>query len=90
MKHIHSVLGFLVWARFQPMVATLGLNVTAIGFQNGASTLECWEMDTPFSLSSTPGINGSATVALGDVTGVSYAVIPPGLDGGYHNTPYPQ
>lgn len=83
-------MGFFAWNCFQLTVATLSLNVTAIGYQNGASTLECWEMDTPFYLSETPGIKGSAIVALGDVTSVSYVVTPPGLDGGYHNTPHPQ
>ncbi|CAN8103336.1 unnamed protein product [Discula destructiva] len=72
------------------MVSPLSLNMTAIGSQNGASTLECWQMDSPFSISDTPGINGSAVVDLGDVANISYIVTPPGLDGGYHNPPHPQ
>lgn len=78
------------WACFSAVVVALYLNITAIGAQNGASTLECWEMETPFSTSTTPGINGSASVVLGNVTNLSYTVTPPGLDGGFHNAAYNQ
>lgn len=90
MKHVPLLFGILIWACLQPRATTLSLNITAIGSENGASTLECWEMDTPFSLTDTPGLNGSALVVLGEVTNFSYAVIPPGLDAGYHNTAHPQ
>lgn len=90
MKLVCRVFGFLACASLCPLVAPLSLNVTAIGSQNGASTLECWEMESPFTVSDIPGTNGSALILLGDMTNVSYAVIPPGLDAGYHNTAHPQ
>lgn len=48
-------------------VQSLSLNVTAIAATNNASTLECWQMDTPFSISTTSGTAGSASLGLGDV-----------------------
>lgn len=83
-------LGLLAWGCFRPSVIAINLNITAVGAQNGASTLECWEMETPFSISNTPGTNGSAYVVLSDITNLSYLVTPPGLDGGFHNAPYNQ
>lgn len=71
-------------------VTGLNLNITAVGAQNGASTLECWTMDTPFSLATIPGIAGSASIILGNVTDFTYVVIPPGLDAGLHHAPVNQ
>lgn len=68
----------------------LNLNITALSASNAASTLECWQMDTPFSVSSTAGTSGSASLTLGDVANLSYSVIPAGYDGGVHNAPYNQ
>lgn len=48
-------------------VQALDLNITAIGAANNASTLECWQMTTPFTISSTAGTSGSASLELGDV-----------------------
>lgn len=90
MKTMRIILRLLIWACFHPLAEAMNLNITAIGSQNGASTLECWEVETPFNVSTTPGINGSATVFLGNVANMTYAVIPPGLDGGYHNAAYRQ
>ncbi|KAF3763240.1 hypothetical protein M406DRAFT_261022 [Cryphonectria parasitica EP155] len=77
----------LASAGLQSLATALNLNITAVGAQNGASTLECWTMDTPFSIASTPGIAGSASIVLGDVTNFTYVVIPSGLDGGLHHAP---
>lgn len=72
-------------------VATgLNLNVTALGAANGASTLECWQTNASFSISTEAGTAGSASMSLGDVANLSYAVIPAGYDGGLHNAPYNQ
>lgn len=90
MKSAHSLLGLTAWTCAQSLVLALYLNITAIGAQNGASTLECWEMETPFSTSTTPGTNGSASVILGNVTSLSYTITPPGLDGGWHNAAHNQ
>lgn len=90
METLQLVLLVLAWACVHSSMAATSLNITAIGAQNGASTLECWEMEAPFSISTTPGINGSASVVLGEVANLSYIVTPPGLDGGFHNAPYNQ
>lgn len=73
-----------------PTAAGLRLNVTALGAANGASTLACWQMDTPFSVATAAGIAGSATLRLGSVADLVYTVIPAGFDGGLHNAPYNQ
>ena len=66
------------------------LNVTAIGTRDRASTLECWQVDSPFDLSTDPGTAGSAVVALGSVANMSYSIIPSNYDGGVHNAPHNQ
>lgn len=68
----------------------VNLNITAITGSNDASVFECWEIDTPFSIATTPGIAGSAQLVLGSVTNLTYVVIPAGLDGGLHNAPLNQ
>ncbi|GAP91806.1 putative small secreted protein [Rosellinia necatrix] len=70
-----------------PQVASLQLNVTAIGAENGSSTLECWQMDQPFITSTEPGTAGSAQTPLGGVSSISYSILPPDYDGGIHNAP---
>lgn len=72
------------------LAAALNLNVTALGAANGASTLECWQLESPFSISSQAGTAGSASLNLGDAANLTYAVIPAGFDGGLHNAPYNQ
>ncbi|KAI3322019.1 hypothetical protein HD806DRAFT_536491 [Xylariaceae sp. AK1471] len=71
-------------------VASLKLNVTAIGARGGSSTLECWQMDQPFNTSTQPGISGSADTTLGSVSSLSYTIIPSQFDGGLHNAPQNQ
>ncbi|KAI1503942.1 hypothetical protein F5X99DRAFT_373939 [Biscogniauxia marginata] len=67
--------------------ASLKLNVTAVGARDGSSTLECWQMDEPFNPSAGPGKAGSPQVMLGDVTTLSYTIVPADFDGGLHNAP---
>lgn len=68
------------------------LNITAITAENDASVLECWALQPPFSISSTPGIKGSQIVSLGTTgsNNITYSVTPPRSDGGLHNAPVPQ
>jgi hypothetical protein len=71
-------------------VSCLNLNVTAIGAQDGRSTIECWQMNTPFNISTQPGTAGTAIVTLSDVANVTYTVLPSNFDGGVHNAPVNQ
>ncbi|KAL8900632.1 MAG: hypothetical protein Q9207_005603 [Kuettlingeria erythrocarpa] len=66
------------------------LFVTAISAQDGASTIECWELAAPFVVSTDAGVTGAAFVQLGQTGSVSYAVIPPKYNGGLHNAPQVQ
>ncbi|KAI6365096.1 hypothetical protein MCOR25_005489 [Pyricularia grisea] len=61
-------------------VAEMRLNVTAIGAQNGASTIECWEVDSP--------IDAEGNLSLGNVQNITWSVVPPGKSEGPHNAPY--
>lgn len=63
------------------------LNVTAIGSHGGRSRFECWQLSTPFSQSKQNGVAGTAASFLGDVTNMTYNVIPSGFDGGFHTAP---
>ncbi|KAJ0114096.1 hypothetical protein J7T55_007930 [Diaporthe amygdali] len=71
-------------------VRALSLNITAVGATNNVSTLECWQMDTPFASSTIPGITGSATAVIGTAANISYTVLPAAFDGGLHNAPFNQ
>jgi hypothetical protein len=77
-------------AFFVSAEAALKLNITIIGAFNGASTLECWQMETPFSASTMPGTIGSASALLGDAANITITVLPAGYDGGLHNAPHNQ
>ncbi|KAK3937558.1 hypothetical protein QBC46DRAFT_415963 [Diplogelasinospora grovesii] len=71
-------------------VAQLRLNVTAIGAQNGILTLECWEVDSPFYTSSDSATVGAKVAHLGNVSTLSWSVVPPGHYVSPHNAPYNQ
>lgn len=68
-------------------VQALNLNITALGAANNASTLECWQIDTPFAISTQQGTAGSAQLQLGNTSAVSYSVLPAQFDAGVHNAP---
>lgn len=67
--------------------AALQLNITALSAANNASTLECWQMETPFTLSTQQGTAGSAQLSLGNTSTMSYTVLPAQFDAGVHNAP---
>ncbi|KAI1866718.1 uncharacterized protein JN550_007571 [Neoarthrinium moseri] len=71
-------------------VTALRLNVTAIGARDGRSTLECWQLETPFSQSTQPGTAGTAALLLSEATNITYTAIPSNFDGGFHNAPFYQ
>ncbi|KAJ5935154.1 hypothetical protein N7466_004701 [Penicillium verhagenii] len=71
------------------------LNVTVLGAQNNASTLECWALKPGFTTSSEAGTTGSKSLNLGpldgkDANNSTYAIIPGKYDGGRHNAPVNQ
>ncbi|KAI1273268.1 hypothetical protein F5Y07DRAFT_259818 [Xylaria sp. FL0933] len=70
--------------------ASMNLNVTAISARNGSSTLECWQMNTPFDNPTQPGLLGTAQSSLGATSSLSYSIAPPNQDRGLHNAPQKQ
>ncbi|RYP67133.1 hypothetical protein DL769_005838 [Monosporascus sp. CRB-8-3] len=62
-------------------------NITAISARYGNSMIECWQLDSSFNVSTQPGVAGSGAAILGDVSGITYNVIPANSDGGWHNAP---
>ncbi|KAI1295734.1 hypothetical protein F5Y03DRAFT_371717 [Xylaria venustula] len=72
---------------FSQAASSLNLNITAVTASNGSSILECWQLDQPFTTSTEPGISGTALLSLGDVSSLSYTMLPPHFDGGVHNAP---
>lgn len=72
------------------VTAALNLNITAIGASNGSSTLECWQLEEPFFVSTIPGVTGSASALLGDTANITVTVLPAAFDGGWHNAPLNQ
>lgn len=67
--------------------AQLRLNITAVGAENGVSTIECWEMDSPSYLHDNSDVAGTEATHLGNVSTMSWAVSPPGQYVAGHNAP---
>lgn len=63
------------------------LNITAISAKDGVSTIECWQLASPFKTSAEAGASGASFAQLGRAENASYGVIPPHFDGGLHNAP---
>lgn len=75
------------WLGLAAVASALHFNVTTIAATNGSSTLECWQLKSNLTTSSEAGTTGSLLTALGDVSEMSYTVLPAGFDGGRHNAP---
>jgi xanthine/uracil permease len=54
------------------------------------TTIQCWRLKYPFTVSTTAGTAGSRAIALGNVTSLGYVIQPPRFDGGLHNAPTTQ
>jgi uncharacterized membrane protein len=63
------------------------LNVTAITAQDGVSIFQCWQILPGFTTSSQAGTIGASILQLGNLSNMSYSVIPPGFNAGFHNAP---
>ncbi|KAI1077723.1 hypothetical protein F5B20DRAFT_551140 [Whalleya microplaca] len=66
------------------------LNVTAIAGVGGRSVLQCWQMRTPFAISTDAGTAGVARADLSDVRDLAYLILPSNYDGGLHTAPAKQ
>lgn len=66
------------------------LNITAITAVNGISVLQCWQLAGNLAASTGSGTAGAATLSLGEITNITYTVLPAQFDGGLHNAPYVQ
>lgn len=67
--------------------ATRYLNLTTTAAVNNKSTLQCWQLSTPFTTSTQPGTVGSMAIQLGGLANATYSIIPAGTNSGAHNTP---
>lgn len=72
----------------QKSVLSTKLNVTALGTVDGRSRFECWELAAPFVSSTQPGVIGTHTTILGDVSNITYNVAPAGYDSEPHTAPF--
>ncbi|KAI0021451.1 hypothetical protein F4780DRAFT_778501 [Xylariomycetidae sp. FL0641] len=62
----------------------LYLNLTTVTGRNGISVLECWQLDTPFStIENVTGAVGAMNLGFGNMTDVSYTIVPVGFVGGF-------
>ncbi|KAI0599375.1 hypothetical protein F4775DRAFT_551120 [Biscogniauxia sp. FL1348] len=84
------LLPLLLLAAITAAAQSTRLNVTAVGAHAGRSRFECWELSVPFISSSQSGISGTQTTSLGDVSNITYNVIPAGYQSGFHTAPVKQ
>jgi len=73
-----------------PFVPPTFLNITAIWGENGVSVLQCWQILPGFTTSSQAGTAGASILQLGALANMSYSVIPPGFNAGFHRAPTEQ
>ncbi|KAI9879906.1 MAG: hypothetical protein M1830_006573 [Pleopsidium flavum] len=78
---------FILQLLTSTIAAPTFLNLTAISAVNGESTLECWQLSNPFTVSNQAGTTGTAVQQLGNVANASYAIIPAQFNGGVHCAP---
>lgn len=62
--------------------AKIRLNITAIGAYGGHSTLKCWGIDSPVLISHDRTMARGMIALLGDVSNISWTVLPPTFDNG--------
>lgn len=67
--------------------AELQFNVTALGARKGRTTIECWEVNTSFDLSTDHATAGSSIAHLGDVSSMSLGFALPGQEPEPHSAP---
>ncbi|KAK7699520.1 hypothetical protein SLS64_011658 [Diaporthe eres] len=72
----------------QTSVLSTKLNVTVLGTANDQSRFECWELAASFTSSTQPGVVGTHTTKLGDVSNITYNVAPAGYDSEVHTAPF--
>jgi hypothetical protein len=83
----HIRLFGIIAAASTAMATGTKLNITAIGTCNNASRFECWELDQPFISTNQPGLVNTRATILGDVTNISYSVLPSGFNSPLHPAP---
>lgn len=76
----------LLWLPELALAATY-LNLTTTAAANQSSTIECWQLASPFTISEQRGAQGSLTTPLGDLANGTYDIIPAGTNGGAHVPP---
>lgn len=66
------------------------IKVTAITAVNRISVLQCWEIENPFTVSTTSGTSGALTASLGPVQSPVYTLIAARFFPERHPAPKPQ
>lgn len=78
----------LILATVAAAVDALSFNVTATSAKDGASTFECWQLDTPPVVSQQDGLQGTMSQILGEVSSnITYNLLPAGFQEPLHPAP---
>ncbi|KAI1261136.1 hypothetical protein F5Y18DRAFT_210290 [Xylariaceae sp. FL1019] len=78
---------FALFAQSFSITVATSLNITSIAGVGNHSEIQCWQMETPFTISTDAGTNGVARLDLSDADNISYLVLPSEYNGGLHNAP---
>jgi hypothetical protein len=57
---------------------------------NNRTIIQCWNLTSPFTRSSTPGVIGAQVATVANTTNLAYTILPPRFHGGLHTAPVPQ
>ena len=76
----------LLWLSKVALAATY-LNLTTTAAVNQSSTIEYWQLASPFTTSQERGTQGTLTTSLGNLANGTYNIVAPGTNGGAHVAP---
>jgi hypothetical protein len=57
---------------------------------NNHTIIQCWNLTSPFTRSSTPGVTGAQVATVANTTNLAYNILLPRFSGGLHTAPVPQ
>ena len=86
-NHFSCVISCLILAPRFAVSVSRHINLTTTAAENGASVLQCWQLDAPFVTSTEKGTAGAMVAQLGNLSNASYSIVAAGSNGGNHVAP---
>ena len=85
-SRILASLSCFLWLQKVALAATY-LNLSTTSAVNQSSTIECWQLASPFTTSKANGTQGTLTTSLGNLANGTYSIVAAGTNEGAHVAP---